>query len=117
MGSLVMDRDQSVSLSIEVQSPNWIPLERVEVISNGQLIQSYSVAPPEEEGALWHLSTELVVKSEADSWYLVLASSEKRWSKPFEQFSSFTNPIFVDVDGNRYFDPPEGGYPLQPIHQ
>ncbi len=115
VGSLVTDQDAIVSLSIEVQSPNWIPLERVEVISNGQEIQSYSVAPPQEEGALWQFSTELVVQPQVDSWYLILASSKKRWSQPFEQFSSFsfTNPIFVDVDSNRYFDPPEGGYALQ----
>ncbi len=116
VGSLVTDRDQSVSLAIEVQSPNWIPLERVEVISNGQLIRSYSVEPPTEDGAVWQFNEELVVQPKTDSWYLVLATSEKRWSHPFGQFSSFsfTNPIFVDVDGNRYFDPPEGGYPLQP---
>ena len=116
VGSLVTDRDQSVSLAIEVQSPNWIPLERVEVISNGQLIRSYSVEPPTEDGAVWQFNEELVVQPKTDSWYLVLATSEKRWSQPFGQFSSFsfTNPIFVDVDGNRYFDPPEGGYPLQP---
>ncbi len=116
VGSLVTDQDGTVLLGIEVQSPNWIPLERVEVVSNGQVIQSYSVEPPAEEGAVWQFSTELVVQPEADSWYLILASSEKRWRKPFEQFSSFsfTNPIFVDVDGDRYFDPREGGYPLQP---
>ena len=119
VGSLVTDQDGTVSLSIEVQSPNWIPVERVEVVSNGQVIQSYSVAPSEGEGAVWQFSTELMVQPKADSWYLILASSEKRWSRPFEQFSSFsfTNPIFVDVDGNHYFDPPEGGYTLQPTDQ
>ena len=65
---------------------------------------------------MWQFNGDLVVRPEIDSWYLVLATSEKRWSKLFEQFSSFsfTNPIFVDVDGNRYFDPPERSYPLQP---
>ncbi len=117
VGSLVTAQDATVSLSIQVQSPNWIPLERVEVISNGQLIQSYSVAPPEEQDAVWKFSTQFMVQPEVESWYLILASSEKRWRKPFEQFSSFsfTNPIFVDVDGNRYFDPPEGGYALEPL--
>ena len=65
---------------------------------------------------MWQFNEELVVQPKTDSWYLVLATSEKRWSKPFEQFSSFsfTNPIFVAVDGNRYLDLPERSYPLQP---
>ena len=111
VGSVIIDRDRSVSLSIGVQSPNWIPLEKVEVIGNGRLIQSYSVAPPTEEDTKWQFNAELVVQPEVDAWYLVLATSEKRWSPPFERFSSFsfTNPIFVDLDGNGYFDPPKGG--------
>lgn len=49
-----------------------------------------------------------------DSWVLVIASSRTPWEKPFENYRSFsfTNPVFVDVDGNGYFDPPNGGFPL-----
>ena len=115
VGSLVSDLDRNVSLRIEVQAPNWIPVERVEVIRNGELLQTYPVVVPQQDKP-WNFAAELIVKPERDSWYLVLATSDKRWSKPFTQFSSFsfTNPIFVDVDGNGYFDPPNGGFSLGP---
>ena len=87
----------------------------MEVIRNGELLQTYSVVVPQQDKP-WNFAAELIVKPERDSWYLVLATSDKRWSKPFTQFSSFsfTNPIFVDVDGNGYFDAPNGGYSLTP---
>lgn len=115
VGSVVSDLDGNVSLRIEVQAPHWIPVERVEVIRNGELLQTYPVSAPEEDKP-WHFAAEMIVKPERDSWYLVLATSDQRWSKPFTQFSSFsfTNPIFVDVDGNGYFDAPNGGYSLTP---
>ena len=61
VGSVVSDLDGNVSLRIEVQAPNWIPVERVEVIRNGELLQTYPVSTP-EEGKPWHFAAELIVK-------------------------------------------------------
>ena len=112
VGSVITDLDQSVSLRMEIQSPPWIPVEKLEVIANGKLIKTYSIPSPEKDKA-WKFSTELVVECTRDTWYLVIASSQKPWSQPFQNYRSFsfTNPIFVDVNGNGYFDAPNGGSP------
>ena len=115
VGSVITDLDRSVSLRIQLQSTPWAPVERLEVIRNGEVIKTYSVPPPEEKEEAWKFDTELVVDCQQDSWILVIASSQTPWEKPFENYRSFsfTNPVFVDVDGNGYFDPPNGGSPLQ----
>ena len=100
------------SVRMEIQSPPWIPVEKLEVIANGKLIKTYSIPSPEKDKA-WKFSAELVVECTQDSWYLVIASSQKPWNKPFQNYRSFsfTNPVFVDVNGNGYFDAPNGGSP------
>lgn len=115
VGSVITDPDRSVSLRIQLQSAPWVPVETLEVIRNGEVIRTWSVPPPEEREKPWKFDTELVVDCARDSWYLVIASSRTPWEKPFENYRSFsfTNPVFVDVDGNGYFDPPNGGFPLQ----
>lgn len=115
VGSVITDLDHSVSLRIQLQSAPWVPVETLEVIRNGEVIKTYTVPPPEEKEKPWQFDTELVVDCAQDSWYLVIASSKTPWEKPFENYRSFsfTNPVFVDVDGNGYFDPPNGGSPLQ----
>ena len=109
VGSLVPDTDGSVTLRIDVQAPKWVPVETVEVIRNGEVLTTYEVDEPAGEDKALRFAAELIVKPERDSWYAVIASSDKRWGTPFDNYSSFsfTNPIFVDANGNGYFDPPE----------
>lgn len=109
VGSLVPDTDGSVTLRIDVQSPKWVPVETVEVIRNGEVLTTYEVNEPAGEDKALRFAAELIVKPKRDSWYAVIASSDKRWGTPFDNYSSFsfTNPIFVDANGNGYFDPPE----------
>ena len=115
VGSMIGDRDGAVSLNVEVQSAPWIPVDRVEIVSNGEVVETFSVEAGDPNQAL-RFAQEITVKPARDAWYLVIATSERRWEKPFSHFSSFsfTNPIFVDLDGNGYFDPPNGGYPHKP---
>jgi hypothetical protein len=115
VGSIITDRDGSANLSVEIQSAPWIPVETVEIIRNGEVINTFTVDAAEPEQSL-RFEKEVQLGLDQDAWYLVIATSQKRWEQPFENFSSFsfTNPIFVDVDGNGYFDPPNGGYPLGP---
>ena len=113
VGSIITDTDGSVTLHVSVQAAPWVPLDRVEIVANGQVLQTYSV---EAVAEVTRLDREVVVEPARDTWYLVLATSDHRWEPPFSQFSSFafTNPILVDVDGNGYFDPPNPGFPLSP---
>ena len=115
VGSMITDRDGTVSLSVEVQAAPWIPVDRVELVSNGEVVETFDVAGADDQEAV-RFAQEITVKPARDAWYLVIATSEGRWEKPFSNFSSFsfTNPVFVDLDGNGYFDPPNPGYPHKP---
>ena len=112
-GSIITDTDGSVTFRVSVQAAPWVPLDRVEIVANGQVLHMYSVEAVSE---VTRLDQDVVVEPARDTWYLVLATSDHRWEPPFSKFSSFafTNPILVDVDGNGYFDPPNPGYPLSP---
>ena len=88
---------------IRVDAAPWVPVDRIELIANGRVLQQFDVASATQVS---RLTQELRVRPERDTWYLVLATSERRWGPAFSRYSSFsfTNPIFVDVDGNGYFD-------------
>ena len=119
VGSLVSDTDGSVTLHIDVQAPTWVPVEKVEVIRNGEVLTSYDVKEPGEDDKALHFAAELIVKPDRDSWYAVIASSNKHWEAPFEKYSSFSfaNPVFVDVNSNGYFDPPALQLPASPTSE
>lgn len=113
VGSIITDTDGSVVLHVKVQAAPWIPVEKVEVVANGQVLKTYSVSATSEAT---RFTADIETKPEKDTWYLILVTSNRKWEPPFSNFSSFafTNPIFVDRDGNGYFDAPNAGYPLAP---
>ena len=115
VGSIITDRDGTVSLSVEVQAAPWIPVDNIEIVSNGKVIETFAIEDVDPKERV-RFAKDIIVQPTNDAWYLVIATSERRWEKPFENFSSFsfTNPIFVDIDGNGYFDPPNGGYTHKP---
>jgi len=83
-GSTVTGTDP-VTLNIEVQSPSWFDVERVEVYENGTLIQDYDVPAPNPD--VLDLSEQLTVQPTQDAWYVVIAMG----SGPMA-------PVFTPVD-------------------
>lgn len=74
-----------VVLDIEVQSPSWFDVERVEVYENGALIAEYDVETPNID--VLNFSEQLVVQPAIDSWYVVIALG-----------SGDMAPVFTPVD-------------------
>ncbi|MDA2938248.1 CehA/McbA family metallohydrolase [Acidobacteria bacterium AH-259-A15] len=111
VGSIITDTDGSTTLHVSVQAAPWIPVDRVEVVANGEVLQTFSIETLTEAT---RFAKDIDLGPARDTWYLVLATSDRSWEPPFSNFSSFafTNAIFVDVDGNGYFDPPNPGYPV-----
>ena len=109
VGSQLSARQEGTTLHIQVQAVPWIPVEQVELIANGEVFRTFSL---EHGSEVVRFDQDVVVRPQKDTWYLVLATSDRRWEAPFYKFSSFsfTNPILLDVDGNGYFDPPNPGY-------
>jgi hypothetical protein len=83
-GSTVVD-DGQVSLYIEVQSPGWFNVDRVELYENGTLIHEWEIEAPNVD--VVNLATEILVTPNKDSWYVVIALGDDDMA-----------PVFTPVD-------------------
>ncbi len=110
VGSTFSSQGEPVTLHVNDQAAPWIPVDRVQIIANGEVLHTF---PVDESSERIRLRKAIRVQSDHDTWYLVLVTSERPWKAPFTDFRSlaFTNPIWVDNDGNGYFDPIRGGDP------
>ncbi len=103
MGDMVTTKD--VKLKVKVQAPSWMDVKKLTVVANGKEIQNVDI--PDSKNVVRY-NGELLFKPEKDTWYVVIVTGEKDLSPvyPGAHAYSFTNPIFVDVDGNGKFDAP-----------
>ena len=83
-GATVIDSD-SIDLFVEVQSPSWFDVDRVELYENGALILEWNLEP--DHDALVDLATKVTLTPERDSWYVIIALGEDDLS-----------PMFTPVD-------------------
>ncbi|MFH1531299.1 MAG: CehA/McbA family metallohydrolase [Pseudomonadota bacterium] len=94
-----------VTFSIRVTAPTWAPLATVRLVGNGAVVQEWDVSG---ETGLLRLDVETPVAPPHDAWYHVIAFSEAGDLAPLypgRASMAFTNPIWVDRDGDG-FDPP-----------
>ncbi len=66
--------DGAVALTVEVQSPTWFDVDRVEVYENGRLIHVWDGLAPNSD--VLNLFETLEVTPTQDSWYVVTALSD-----------------------------------------
>ncbi len=105
-------------LLIKVQAAPWIPVEEIRVFVNGQLVRRVPVVP--STFSLRFFGTIALAQLTQDA-YVVVEAGQVLPEDPTVQPPSlgllgvvepgvvslaFTNPIFLDVDGNGQFDPP-----------
>ena len=74
-----------VEFFIEVQSPSWFGVDRVELYENGALIHEWDLA--DETDPLVDLATSVLVTPQQDSWYVVIAMGNDDLA-----------PVFTPVD-------------------
>ncbi len=105
IGDMVTDTDGMAELNIDVQAPTWIKVDSISIIANGALLQRIPVN--DRRGVSVFRST-IPVNPSGDTWYQVRADGAEPLFPvyPAARVYSFTNPIYVDVDGNGKFDPP-----------
>jgi len=97
--------DTPVTFSIRVTAPTWAPLDMVRLVGNGAVIQEWDVSA---ETGLVRLDIETSVAPPHDAWYHVITYSETGDLAPLypgRDSIAFTNPVWVDRDGDG-FDPP-----------
>jgi hypothetical protein len=86
-GSDVTDTDD-VDLYIEVQSPSWFTVDRIELYENGTLIEEFLLESDSLDS--FDFSETITVSPSKDSWYAVIAIGDDDMSPVF-------NP--VDIPG------------------
>ncbi len=105
------------SLRIRVRAPCWIPVGEVRVFANGVLLLSDPAGTTCTPASRYDAT--LAIAPSIDTYYVVEVRELVPRPPPanFEQqlgllvyptalFRAFSNPIFVDVDGNGRFDAP-----------
>ena len=62
----------SIDLELEVQSPSWFNVERVELYRNAELIQVFEIEQPNAD--VLNLSQMFTDTPDKDSWYVMVAT-------------------------------------------
>jgi hypothetical protein len=113
IGSTVISEGH-IDLEVEVQTPNWIEIDRVQVLVNGRQPEQYNfrkdVNPRMFSDGVVKFEETIRVSLQQDAHLIVVATGENStlelgWGRA-EQARwrpvAYTNPIFVDVDRNGF---------------
>lgn len=113
IGSSVISEGQ-VDLKIRVQTPNWLEIDRVQVLVNGRQPEQYNFRRQANPGlfaaGVVNFDETVRVRLQQDAHLIVVATGdgttiEQGWGldpKARMRPVAFTNPIYVDVDGNGF---------------
>jgi hypothetical protein len=113
IGSTVRAHD-GVDLRIRVQTPNWMDINRVQILLSGRQPEQYNFTRQRNpamfrDGAV-RFDQKIHVALSRDEHLIVVAAGEgldlsKGWGRsPVSRMQpiAYTNPIYVDVDGNGF---------------
>ena len=113
IGSTVISEGH-IDLDITVQTPNWIEIDRVQVLVNGRQPEQYNfrkdVNPGMFSDGVVSFDETIRVVLQQDAHLIVVATGENTtlelgWGRaPQGRWRpvAYTNPIFVDVDRNGF---------------
>jgi len=110
-GSLVAAAEGRVRVDYAIAAASWVPLEECRLIINGELVQILDA----RSGTRWiELERDGFITLEAgaplevsrEDWISAHPGLYTEVVAPGHVPVAFTNPVFVDVDGNGVFDPP-----------
>ena len=111
LGDLVAAPGGEVRVEYAVDGAGWVPVDEVRILVNGEVV----LAGAERTGALelelardGFVTLEAGAPLDADSaaWIRAHPGLYTEVIAPGFVSAAFTNPVFVDVDGNGRFDPP-----------
>jgi hypothetical protein len=127
MGDLVAAPGGGVEVEIGVAAAPWVPVEEVRLLANGEVVLRYGAAALAadavvrlrdridlvlEEDACVTLEAGVPLDVDPNSWAVARGGVYATTIAPGFVPTAFTNPIFIDVDGNGRFDAP--GLPPPP---
>lgn len=109
---------ERVNLAVSVRAPDWVDVDHADVYANGVRIASRSAVRGAPPNARLQFTVDL--EPDGDTWLVVVARGKKSLADalPFKVIPpyGFTNPIFIDVDGDGAFNVSgqgDGGAPEQ----
>jgi hypothetical protein len=109
----------SLNVSITLYAPNWVPVDEVRIIVNGQVVQTLDPGTFSQGSDFRQRSTTvpLNLPTAKDAWIVVEAGVSLSQAGPYRAGTpwskiqkgiypiAITNPIFVDVNGGGYVPP------------
>lgn len=115
IGSLITVKEEApgkppvVRLEVEVQSAGWIPVDELEVVANGEVVRRI---PLEKTNNVLKYQGTIELFPTRDTWYVVIARGSVGMEPVVPRYKGttitpfgFTNPIWVDVDGDGNYQP------------
>lgn len=95
-----------ISLHVQVQAPSWLPVVKLEIYEQGQLVFSQALDALETQPMRFDQVIDLPLTLATDTFFLarveLAASAAPVLPSPGP---SFTNPVLVDRDGDGLFAP------------
>jgi hypothetical protein len=119
-GGLVTGTNASVSLSISLYAPDWVPVDEVRVVVNGATpitVPPASFVASTTDSHLRTATLTVPMPAGKDAWLVVEAGVARTQAGPYKAGTpwnklmrgiypiAITNPIFVDVNGGGYTPP------------
>ncbi|MER2563536.1 MAG: CehA/McbA family metallohydrolase [Myxococcaceae bacterium] len=134
-GTLSVAANDAVELTVDVQGPEWMVVDRLEVFShatgresvNGETNSTWPDARALERKTIttmpvepvagtnlrrMHLVEKFVLRPTKDTWYVVMARGTSRSMRPLHGNVpiAYSNAILIDADGSGRYD----DFPLKP---
>ncbi|MFQ5632939.1 MAG: CehA/McbA family metallohydrolase [bacterium] len=106
IGEQVIAKNGVVSFNIRVQAPSWVACDSLQLIGNGKVVASFVVS---ESSNSVRFERTITVQPEQDTWYIAVATGSRSMSPLVHDAPvpitplGFTNPIWVDTDGDGKF--------------
>jgi hypothetical protein len=118
-GDSFTSSDGKAEIWIKVQSVPWVAVDEVRLIVNGERKLTFPVKTAKEE--ILKFTKQISLKLKRDSYIAVEVLGKNSLYPVLQKYSrkgllkdavlpyALTNPVFIDVDGNGKFDPPQPG--------
>lgn len=118
LGQTVTVKNQTVQANIVADAPGWIDLTRIQLYVNGVMTKEIPVTDRKHPA----LKTEVALEMKTDGWVVVLALGDSPLPVDVIGASNggqaypiaFTNPIWLDANGDGKVNPP-GTVPPRPL--
>jgi hypothetical protein len=107
----LVDGSAGFSTQVTVSAPPWLGVQRIELYRNGLFVEQRAAVAPQADALTW-IDETFTDTPAIDSWYVFVVRGTGDGHPVFGGTPfAYTNPIYVDVDGNGFTAP--GPVPLE----